>query len=80
MSAIDDQESNIQVVVAALGKLGFEVLSAIGGVQASQRLSVRRPDLILLDLPGACAQCTMPRQPSCMLQLLYIPEHPSKPT
>src|ERR1035441_10560256 len=47
---VDDQESNIQVVGAALGKLGFEILPATGGLQAFQRLAVRRPDLILLDL------------------------------
>ena len=47
---VDDQESNIQVVGAALGKLGFEILPATGGLQVFQRLAVRRPDLILLDL------------------------------
>src|SRR5512141_2016545 len=47
---VDDQESNIQVVGAALGELGFEILPATGGGQAFQRLAVRRPDLILLDL------------------------------
>lgn len=47
---VDDQESNIQVVGAALGKLGFEILPATSGLQAFQRLMVRRPDLILLDL------------------------------
>jgi two-component system sensor histidine kinase/response regulator len=47
---VDDQESNIQVVGAALGKLGFEILPATGGAQAFQRLAVHRPDLILLDL------------------------------
>src|SRR5512133_966908 len=47
---VDDQESNIQVVGAALGKLGFEILPATGGIQVFQRLGVRRPDLILLDL------------------------------
>src|SRR5512136_1888461 len=47
---VDDQESNIQVVGAALGKLGFEILPATGGVQVFRRLAVRRPDLILLDL------------------------------
>ena len=35
---VDDQESNIQVVGAALGKLGFEILPATGGAQAFQRL------------------------------------------
>jgi len=47
---VDDQEANIQVVGAALGKLGFEIMPATGGAQAFQRLAVRRPDLILLDL------------------------------
>ena len=47
---VDDKESNIQVVGASLGKLGFEILPATGGAQAFQRLAVRRPDLILLDL------------------------------
>ena len=47
---VDDQESNIQIVGAALGKIGFEILPATGGIQAFQRLAVRRPDLILLDL------------------------------
>ena len=47
---VDDQESNIQVIGAALGQLGFEILPATGGLQAFQRLAVRRSDLILLDL------------------------------
>jgi two-component system sensor histidine kinase/response regulator len=47
---VDDQESNIQVVGGAMGKLGFEIVPATGGLQAFQRLAVRRPDLILLDL------------------------------
>jgi two-component system sensor histidine kinase/response regulator len=47
---IDDQEVNIQVVGAVLGKLGFEILPATSGPQALKRLSIRRPDLILLDL------------------------------
>jgi len=47
---IDDQEVNIQVVGAVLGKLGFEILPATSGPQALKRLSIRQPDLILLDL------------------------------
>jgi len=47
---VDDQESNIQVIGAALGQLGFEILPATSGAQAFQRLGVRQPDLILLDL------------------------------
>ena len=47
---VDDQEVNIQVVGAVLGKLGFEILPATSGTQALKRLTIRRPDLILLDL------------------------------
>ena len=47
---VDDQETNIQVIGTALGRLGFEILPATSGAQAFQRLAVRRPDLILLDL------------------------------
>jgi two-component system sensor histidine kinase/response regulator len=47
---VDDQEANIQIVGAALGKLGFEILPATGGPQAFKRLGIRKPDLILLDL------------------------------
>src|SRR6266850_6149018 len=47
---VDDQEVNIQVVGAVLGQLGFEILPATSGPQALKRLTVRRPDLILLDL------------------------------
>jgi len=47
---VDDQEVNIQVVGAVLGKLGFEILPATSGPEALKRLSIRRPDLILLDL------------------------------
>jgi two-component system sensor histidine kinase/response regulator len=51
---VDDQEANIQVLGAMLGKLGFEILPATGVVQALKHLSARQPDLILLDLlmPG----------------------------
>lgn len=47
---VDDLESNIQIIGAALGKLDYEILPACSGVQALKRLAVRRPDLILLDL------------------------------
>src|SRR5580765_8582408 len=47
---VDDKEANIQVVGAALGKLGYEIVPATGGIEAFKRLAVRRPDLILLDL------------------------------
>ena len=47
---VDDQESNVQVVGGALGKLGFEIMPASSGKQALKRLAIRQPDLILLDL------------------------------
>ncbi len=51
---VDDQEANIQVLGAMLGKLGFEILPATGVNQALKHLAARQPDLILLDLlmPG----------------------------
>src|SRR3954469_22372486 len=51
---IDDLESNIQIIGATLGKLGFEIIPATSGLQALQRLPARPPALILLYLlmPG----------------------------
>lgn len=58
---IDDQPSNIQMVGSVLGHLGYEILPACDGVTAMKRLSLRKPDLILLDLlmPGkdGCEVC-----------------------
>ncbi len=47
---VDDQPANIQVVGAALGKLGHEIIPASDGPTALRRLALRLPDLILLDL------------------------------
>src|SRR5258707_13504887 len=47
---IDDQEANIQVVGAVLGKLGFQILPATSCPQSLKRLSTPRPQLIRLDL------------------------------
>jgi two-component system sensor histidine kinase/response regulator len=47
---VDDQEANIQLIGSMLGRMGFEILPATNPDQALKRLSVRRPDLILLDL------------------------------
>ena len=51
---VDDQPANIQTVGAQLSGAGFDVMPALSGEQAMQRISARRPDLILLDLlmPG----------------------------
>ncbi|MEY2409907.1 MAG: two-component system, sensor histidine kinase and response regulator [Verrucomicrobiota bacterium] len=50
----DDQPTNIQVVGAMLGKLGYEIIPASDGPTALKRLAIRLPDLILLDvlMPG----------------------------
>jgi two-component system sensor histidine kinase/response regulator len=47
---VDDSEANIQNLRSMLGKLGFEILQATGGRQALECLTVRSPDLILLNL------------------------------
>src|SRR5438477_5622277 len=51
---VDDEEADIRVLGSMLEKLGFEILPATDGETALKVLSVRRPDLILLDLlmPG----------------------------
>ncbi len=47
---VDDQPANIQVVGNVLGKLGHEIIPASDGPTALKRLTLRLPDLILLDL------------------------------
>jgi two-component system sensor histidine kinase/response regulator len=47
---VDDEEANIHGLRSMLEKLGFEILPATGGLQALERLAVRCPDLILMNL------------------------------
>jgi len=58
---VDDQAANLQIVGAALGKLGHEIIPAEDGATALKRVALRQPDLILLDLlmPGmdGCEVC-----------------------
>jgi two-component system, sensor histidine kinase and response regulator len=58
---VDDQPANIQIVGAALGNLGHEIIPAEDGPTALKRVALRLPDLILLDLlmPGmdGCQIC-----------------------
>ena len=58
---VDDQPANIQIVGAVLGNLGHEIIPASDGPTALKRVSLRLPDLILLDLlmPGmnGCEVC-----------------------
>jgi two-component system, sensor histidine kinase and response regulator len=51
---VDDQPANLQVVGSMLGSLGYDILPASDGPTALKRLTVRLPDLILLDvlMPG----------------------------
>lgn len=58
---VDDQPANLQIVGAALGNLGHEIIPAEDGPTALKRVALRLPDLILLDLlmPGmdGCQVC-----------------------
>src|SRR5580698_5046226 len=58
---VDDQPANLQIVGAALGNLGHEIIPAEDGPTALKRVALRLPDLILLDLlmPGmdGCDVC-----------------------
>lgn len=47
---VDDQPANIQVLGTILGRLGHEIIPARSGASALERLALRLPDLILLDL------------------------------
>jgi len=47
---VDDQHANIQSVGAMLSRAGFDVMPATSGAQALQRVAVRAPALILLDV------------------------------
>lgn len=51
---VDDQEANIHAVGTLLRSFGCDVMPALSARQALQRLSARKPDLILLDMmmPG----------------------------
>lgn len=51
---VDDQVANVQTVGALLAQNALDVMPALSGEQALQRLQQRAPDLILLDMmmPG----------------------------
>lgn len=46
---VDDQLKNVQVVGGLLTNEGYEVIPATSGEQALQRMTARKPDLVLLD-------------------------------
>ena len=47
---VDDNPSNLGVLVGHLERHGHEVLVALGGLEALDRVTYARPDLILLDV------------------------------
>ena len=51
---VDDEESLIELVRAILENEGYEVISAMNGEEALEKLKTVKPDLILLDMmmPG----------------------------
>lgn len=51
---VDDQTTNIQTVGTLLASMGYDIMTATSAAQAVQRIGVRKPDLILLDMmmPG----------------------------
>ena len=51
---VDDEESLIELVRAILEGEGYEVISAMNGEEALEKLKTVKPDLILLDMmmPG----------------------------
>src|SRR5690349_10996340 len=51
---VDDEPANVQVFARLMTRLGYEVLTALGGEAALQAVARDSPDLVLLDvnMPG----------------------------
>jgi len=47
---VDDQEQNLRILGTILTMMGYDLVPALDGKQALQRLAARIPDLILLDI------------------------------
>ena len=47
---VEDQEDNRQILRDLLGNAGYELIEAADGEEALTALTVRRPDLILMDI------------------------------
>ena len=47
---VDDNEQNLELLVAYLETLGCPVVTAIDGVDALDKVAAEKPDLILLDI------------------------------
>lgn len=46
---VDDEQANIQVVGSMLSAAGYDLMIAVTGAQALERVRARTPDLVLLD-------------------------------
>lgn len=47
---VDDNEQNLELLVAYLEALGCPVVTAVDGVDALEKVAAEKPDLILLDI------------------------------
>ncbi len=47
---VDDEETNIKLLLSLLGSLGYDIETAGNGVEAMQKAVSHRPDLIILDI------------------------------
>ena len=47
---VEDNDDNVEILRRRLGRLGFELLAAVDGVQGIRMALEERPDLILMDL------------------------------
>ena len=47
---VDDNEQNLELLVAYLETLGCSVVTAVDGVDALEKVASEKPDLILLDI------------------------------
>lgn len=46
----DDEKESLEMLAAALEKKGFEIITALDGRKACQKIKEENPDLVILDL------------------------------
>jgi CheY-like chemotaxis protein len=51
---VDDDPDTVKFINIMLSRLGYQVVSAVSGMEALERVQVEHPDLIILDvmMPG----------------------------
>lgn len=47
---VDDDEQNVELLEAYLSEAGYQVLSALDGASAIEKVAAEEPDIILLDI------------------------------